>query len=288
MERKQRAIFPTPYKMEESSESIKIRYIFCQCYQIELPDGTTIITDPFISGGVDDFMIDQLEKVDYIILNHTHFDHDMDTGNVWEKFHGRIICQKEVAMEVAHFFDIPYSSIYAVSEGCTYYFPQFTIKTYHGLHDNRKAREGTDKRPSEQQDTTLKRFGIEGHKILDNMGAVFMLNWVLTTPNNFKIAFHAGQDYQDFAAHMREEKPNIMIRHRIRTYTPEEYAKQCEDAGVQYIFPWHHSNALTTGEDLNAYIENVNEVLKAHHSPARAFNPDPYRWYKVYLGIKGL
>ncbi len=79
-----------------------------------------------------------------------------------------------------------------------------------------------------------------------------------------------------------------MIRHRIRTYTPEEYAKQSEDAGVQYIFPWHHSNALTTGEDLNAYIENVNEVLKAHHSPARAFNPDPYRWYQMYIGIKSI
>lgn len=286
MELKHRAEFPTPYKETEEAECIKIRYIFCQCYEIKLPCGTTIVTDPYISDAVDDFTVDEISGADYIILNHTHFDHDKDTGKIWNRFHGRVICQKEVAMEVAHFFDIPYSSIYAVGEECTYYLPEFTLQTFHGLHDNRKVREGTDKRPSEMGDTTLKRFGIENHFLLDRMGAVYMLNWVLTTKQNFKIAFNAGQDFEEHAHHLDYVKPNMMIRHRIRTYTPEEYAGQCERVGAQFIFPWHHSNALQTGEDLNAYMEKVNAVLAAHGSPSKAFNPDPYRWYSVYLGIK--
>ena len=223
---------------------------------------------------------------DYIILNHTHFDHDMDVRRIWDCFHGRVICQKEVAMEVARFFDIPYSSIYAVGEECTYYLPEFTLQTFHGLHDNRKAREGTDKRPSQQDDITLRRFQIEGHHLLDQMGAVFMMNWVMTTRQNFKIAFNAGQDFEEHARHLDLVKPNIMIRHRIRSYSPQEYADQCERTGVQYILPWHHSNALVTGEDLNEYMEQVNQILEERHSPARAFNPEPYRWYKLYLGIE--
>ena len=286
MEKKHRAVFPTPYRSTETSECIRFRYIYCQCYEIVLPGGVTIVTDPFISGAVDDFTIDDLSGADYIILSHTHFDHDMDTRKIWDKFHGRIICLKEVAMDIADFFDIPYSNIYAVSENCTYYMPDFTFQTFHGLHDNRKAREGTDKKPSEQGDTTLKRFGIEGHFHLDCMGAMFMMNWVLTTKNNFKIAFHAGQDFDEYARHMMEIRPNIMIRHRIRTCSPAEYARQCEAAGVQYIMPWHHSNALITGEDLNAYFEEVNAELKKRGSLAKAFNPDPYQWYQLYLGIQ--
>ncbi len=288
MEKKRKAEFPTPYKLTEQSEALRIRYIYCQCYEICLPGGTKIVTDPFISGAVDDFTIDQLSGADYILLNHTHFDHDMDTGKLWEKFHGRIICQKEVALEVSHFFDIPYSSIYAVSEGCTYYMPEFQLQTFHGLHDNRKAREGTDKRPSQQGDTTLKRFGISGHFLLDQMGAVFMQNWVLTTKNNLRVAFHAGQDFDEFAHHIADLHPNIMIRHRIRTCPPEEYAHQCISAGVQYILPWHHNNALVTGEDLNSYMEAVNRELEKQGNPAKAFNPEPYRWYSLYLGFEGL
>lgn len=285
MGKKSKAIFATPYRDEEASECLSFRYIYCQCYEIRLPDGTVIVTDPFISGAVDDFTVDELTGADYIILNHTHFDHDMDVRRVWDRFHGRVICQKEVAMEVARFFDIPYSSIYAVGEGCTYYLPEFTLETFHGLHDNRKAREGTDKRPSESEDVTLRRHQIEGHACLDQMGAVFMMNWVLTTRQNFKVAFHAGQDFDECARHWDDVKPNIMIRHRIRTCSPEEYARQCERVGAQYILPWHHNNALVTGEDLNAYMEQVNQVLAQHGSPAKAFNPEPYRWYRMWVGI---
>jgi len=281
-----KAMYETPYKNAEISQSIQFRYIYCQCYEIRLPDGTVIVTDPFISGGVNDFVLDEISGADYIILNHTHFDHDMDTGKLWNKFHGRVICQKEVAMEVAHFFDIPYSSIYAVGEECTYFLPEFTLQTFHGLHDNRKAREGTDRRPSQMSDTTLNRHGVEGHFTLDRLGAVYMMNWVLTTRQNFKISFSAGQDFEEHARHLDFVQPNIMIRHRIRSYTPEEYAMQCIRVGAQFILPWHHNNALKTGEDLNLYIEKVNEVLKERGSSSKAFNPEPYRWYSMYIGIQ--
>ena len=95
-----------------------------------------------------------------------------------------------------------------------------------------------------------------------------------------------GQDYEEHARHLDYVKPNIMIRHRIRTYSPEEFAGQCMRAGAQYILPWHHSNALLTGEDLNAYMEAVNRVLDENGYAGKAFNPEPYQWYRMYLGIE--
>lgn len=281
------ASYKTPYKSGILSLSLKIRYIYCQCYEIILPNGKVIVTDPFISGAVDDFSIDDFTGADYIILNHTHIDHDRDVRQLWDRFKGRIICQSIAAMDVAHFFDIPYSNIYAVDINNKYFLPDFELETFHGLHDNRLAREGLAKRPSETEDFAKEHFGVEGHRTLDQLGSVFMMNYVITTQNNFKISYSAGQDFEEHARHLENVKPNIMLRHRIRTYSAQEYADQCNRVGAQLILPLHHENALKIEQDLNKYFDDVNKVLEDKKSAARAFNPQPYKWYAIELGIQG-
>ena len=58
-----------------------------------------------------------------------------------------------------------------------------------------------------------------------------------------------------------------------------------DQMGAQLIMPLHHNNARATGEDLNAYFQKVNEALVAKGSAARAFNPEPYRWYTIQTSI---
>ena len=76
-----------------------------------------------------------------------------------------------------------------------------------------------------------------------------------------------------------------MLKHRIRSYTPEYYAQQMEMMGAQLMMPLHHNNARASGEDLNEYFEKVNEVLEEHHYPGAAFNPEPYKWYSIATSI---
>ena len=57
------------------------------------------------------------------------------------------------------------------------------------------------------------------------------------------------------------------------------------DMGAQVMMPLHHNNARAKNEDLNAYFREVNEILASAGSPARAFNPEPYKWYTVNLSI---
>lgn len=37
------------------------------------------------------------------------------------------------------------------------------------------------------------------------------------------------------ARHVAEKHPNLLLRHRIRSYPPEEYARQLEATGAQFI-----------------------------------------------------
>ena len=80
------------------STALKIRWISVQCYEMVLPGGKTLVTDPFyLDQGMFDgipeekltknqkmekkvyaqrgFSVDQFTGADYILLNHVHGDH---------------------------------------------------------------------------------------------------------------------------------------------------------------------------------------------------------------------
>lgn len=84
---------------------------------------------------------------------------------------------------------------------------------------------------------------------------------------------------------MQKERPNLMLRHRIRSYTPEQYADMIEQMGAQLMLPLHHNNARASGEDLNEYMRKVNEILISRNCSGRTFNPEPYRWYQICTSI---
>lgn len=297
-----------PYLERMDSQALKIRWISVQCYEIVLPGGKVLVTDPFywdIShfDGLAEltknqkmekdiyaqsgFSVDDFTGADYILLNHVHGDHSNLVGELWNKFYGRVLVPADCAMEVAKTFDIPYAAIYPLYPGNNYYFDDFTLKTYPGAHDNRAFREGKFQRPSDPRSLYdgSEGFGIACPSLLGPLGSMYNQNFLIETKNNYKIDFSAGRDFEEHAEHVREEKPNLMLRHRIRSYSPERYADMIEQVGAQLMMPLHHNNARATGEDLNEYMRKVNEVLISRGSAARVFNPEPYRWYQICTSI---
>lgn len=297
-----------PYLTRMDSQALKIRWISVQCYEIVLPGGKVLVTDPFYwdmshFDGLTEltknqqmekkvyaqtgFSVDDFTGADYILLNHVHGDHSNITGELWNRFYGRVLVPADCAMEVAKAYDIPYAAIYPLYPGNTYYFDDFTLKTYPGAHDNRAFREGKFQRPSDPRCLYdgSEGFGIQCPSLLGPLGSMYNQNFLIETKNNYKIDFSAGRDYEEHVEHMREEKPNLMLRHRIRSYTPEVCADMIQQMGAQLMMPLHHNNARATGEDLNEYFRKVNEVLAERGSAARAFNPEPYRWYQICTSI---
>ncbi len=297
-----------PYATKIDSQALKIRWISVQCYEMVLPNGKVIVTDPFYwdmshFDGLTEltknqkmekdiyaqtgFSADDFTGADYMILNHVHGDHSNLTGELWNRFYGRVLVPADCAMEVAKAYDIPYPAIYPLYPGNTYYFDDFTLKVYPGAHDNRAFREGKFQRPSDPK--TLidgsEGFGISCPSLLGPLGSIYNFNFMIETKNNYKIDFSAGRDFEEHVEHIRTERPNLMLRHRIRSYSPEQYADMIETVGAQLMMPLHHNNARAAGEDLNEYMRKVNEVLTLRGSAARVFNPEPYRWYQICTSI---
>lgn len=74
-----------------------------------------------------------MERVDYILLNHSHCD-CIDLGYFAKKFDPMVICPQNAAYEVAKAFDIPFTSIFAVGNQERYEFDDFTLHTVRGSH----------------------------------------------------------------------------------------------------------------------------------------------------------
>ncbi len=296
------------YKDSAVSQAMKIRWISVQCYEMVLPNGKVIVTDPFLWDGSNyegkeelsqqekndlkvysqkGFTVDDFTGADYIIISHVHGDHCNIVGELWNKFYGRVLVPADAATEIARVYNIPYGAIYPIYPGNTYYFDDFTLKVYPGAHDNRSFRDGYFLRPDDERNLTQgsEPFKVPTPNMTGPLGYMYCFNFMIETLNNFRIDFSAGRDFEEHVKHMRDEKPNLMLRHRIRNYTPEYYARQLEMMGAQLMMPLHHNNARAKDEDLNVFFQEVNQILREHHYPGEAFNPEPYQWYSLCTSI---
>lgn len=276
------------------STSLKLRWLNAQCFEIKLPNGKTILTDPTLRDPlpdsekgrkykIPDFSIDQLEGADYIIINHTHGDHIMDVGEVCKRFGSVVICHERCALELADFFDIPYTSVFPVSTNDRYDFGDFVLDCYHGMH--RAAPE----KPSDKKDPAMRDFGVPGMVELGHLGSIFNFNFVITTRENFKIGFSAGDYFEDLAEKWKNIRPNLVLRHRLKKgdSAVKLFADVLEKTGAQILMPMHHEDWVLddpgyTEECMNA----VNVLMEQKGISGRAFSQQRCKWYEIALGIQ--
>ena len=91
--------------------SIRTRWINCQMHEIVLPNDVHILTDPYVKPALPghceqqrtDFSVENLERVDYVIIQHTHFDHDFSVGEVSHRFPKLVVLSGSLTL----FYDSP-------------------------------------------------------------------------------------------------------------------------------------------------------------------------------------
>ncbi len=233
-----------------STECISFRWINCQCFEIRLPGGQTIITDPCydfkdnpdkpLSGlfQLKGFKTKDFKGCDYVILNHTHGDHIANLGEVIQQFSPKIICHSGVAAEVARVYeDMELTSIYPVDYDGIYYFDGFKLEIFHGEH---KPQHFTWKQSMEEgdiisQDPRLTR--------LHTLGGLFNMNYLLTLDHGFRIAFVGGTN-DGMEERLRTLRPNIVLRNKLTNEMDVEHVAKdwyhfMEQSHAQFVVPMH-------------------------------------------------
>ncbi len=277
---------PTPYATGTSNQSLAFRWIHAQCFQFRLPDGTVLMTDPFLPQNPRAWRRDntpildpeQIGRVDYVTVNHAHFDHCADLPSVFRHNSPIVICDRIFARELSAAYRIPEFNIHPIIPGNRYEFQVFSLDTVEGKHNDIGTVCELDGGPLKDETNPL--FGP-----LNSYGCLFNTSFLFTLQNGFRIGFAAGVDVKTTADAWRHLGVNLLLRQRLIYADSEDYAKDCEELGGQLVLPMHHDASFDWNADMNAYSQSVNAQFEAHHTAMRMFNPERLKWYTIQMGI---
>lgn len=278
------------------SGSLKLRpYNVGGAFEIVLPNGKVILIDPFFTDEFDKaHTVEDVTGADYVILTHSHFDHDRELGYFVQKFNPLVFCGALSAEAVLKYHQIPYDNIVPVFPGQTFTLEDFTLEFWAAKHNPSGGK------TFQEFPQTTKNYGNgdDSHARCDQLGSLESLDFLLTTNNNFSIAMVSGRALWNEPIEMcRRKHPNLLLRQagvrrggdRIsgQQVPAAELAELLVKYRAQITFPFHHEVILRRWgqEKTDAYFQEVAaEVSK--RSPGSVFvNPKPWHWYEIGMSI---
>ena len=221
------------------------------------------------------FDADELGKVDYVTINHSHFDHTANLPDLFKQARPTVICDRIFARELSAAFQVPEACIRPIVPGLTYHFDDFTLNTFSGNH--------TDLGTVSNFDGGKMFADPENPMIgpLNSYGCLYNTNYAFTLKNGFFIGFAAGVDLTDLQAAWKNRRPGLLLRQRIATASAESYAEECASLGAQLVLPMHQDASCAENSDMNLFAQKVNGRLVQKNCTARMFNPQRLKWYSL-------
>lgn len=273
----------TPYQTSIAVPILRFRWIHAQCFQFELPGGKILMTDPFFPQNpkawkevcTPAFDADELGKVDYVTINHSHFDHTANLPDLFKQARPTVICDRIFARELSAAFQVPEACIRPIVPGLTYHFDDFTLNTFSGNHTDLGTVSNFD---------GGKMFADPENPVigpLNSYGCLYNTNYAFTLKNGFFIGFAAGVDLTDLQAAWKNRRPGLLLRQRIATASVESYAEECASLGAQLVLPMHQDASCAENSDMNLFAQKVNGRLVQKNCTARMFNPQRLKWYSL-------
>ena len=273
----------TPYQTSIAVPILRFRWIHAQCFQFELPGGKILMTDPFFPQNpkawkevcTPAFDADELGKVDYVTINHSHFDHTANLPDLFKQARPTVICDRIFARELSAAFQVPEACIRPIVPGLTYHFDDFTLNTFSGNH--------TDLGTVSNFDGGKMFADPENPMIgpLNSYGCLYNTNYAFTLKNGFFIGFAAGVDLTDLQAAWKNRRPGLLLRQRIATASAASYAEECASLGAQLVLPMHQDASCAENSDMNLFAQKVNGRFVQKNCTARMFNPQRLKWYSL-------
>jgi L-ascorbate metabolism protein UlaG (beta-lactamase superfamily) len=114
---------------------LRMRWLGTACFEIVLPNGKTLVIDPFVDDSVSSpITSDQFEGCDYLFLTHGHYDHILDAGKLAARFNPVIYCSQLVSESLAVHLGVNSDQVRTVTAGDIVRVNGMTIEVIQGTH----------------------------------------------------------------------------------------------------------------------------------------------------------
>ncbi|MBT9775511.1 MBL fold metallo-hydrolase [Clostridium sp. MCC353] len=264
-------------------------------HEIQLSNGKVILIDPFFRDSeTEEHTKEEITRVDYILVTHTHFDHEIDLGYFVRKFRPKVFTGALSAMALMKYHRIPFDDLYPVFPGQKFTLEDFTLEAWQAKHNPSGGRIC-----STDQDITKKELGIEGHFECDTMGSIESLDYLITTNQNFRCLMASGQTvFSDLFDISREKRPNVVLRQAgVRKSGGDlfsdgqvpagDLAQLFVKYGAQVVIPFHMDVLCKKwGEEKTSdYFMQVKGEMEKLEPGCTLLYPEAWKWYGLGIGI---
>lgn len=286
----------TPFERSAFAGGLEFRWLTANTYEIRLPNGKTILIDPFLVPESETeelyrkyicgYTAGSLERVDYVLITHPHFDHIYSVAEVFEKFNPWILCHSSYAIRMTKDLMIPQQFIVPFEHGQTIEFDDFTLETLTSRHlyGHLLDKEGHAARFPGELPCPCRGSVLEP---LDDYGGMFNTDFIITTKNNLRIGT-AGGPFADYVSNKyRRAGLNVLMRqcgYEMRIGDVKTVAQDLTDTGAELLLPMHHERVYGA-MDTVAFSGEVNRELATRGYAGRMFVPERGRWYKLGVSV---
>ncbi len=283
---------------------VKLRWLNTAGFEIVLPSGAHLLTDPWLdSSDVYPFPLDRIERADYILLSHIHFDHAQDVGRLLEKFPKARLFVGDLSTDaLCQWQHVSLTNVYRVRSGEEYIFDDVKLNVYAGRHtENAKGAY----RPATFAEEASSLDSLSGW-----WGSLELHNYLITTGDGTRILIWAGQTTPDQKYRFQGLKPDIAVMHLSPKQDPAAFADMVKAMGAQVVIPHHYDmtehlfashpelielmlppaakeSCLVDGKfSTAAFVGSFDRALKAQVPYADMLELEHHKWYRFGLAVE--
>jgi len=290
---------------QEDGVSIRLRWLGYVCFEVVLPNGKVLVTDPYIDySPTAPISSHDVTGADYIAITHGHFDHITDVGTLVERFNSKIICSHQIAEPLTALFGLDYGNIVKVTAGDEVAFDGLNIEVKRGQHVDilRAMRAGYERLAGE---SAVSMSGDEVLAAMRSLGARSQtpntgdmmqridearlgtgeqLNFVFQTSENLRVYVYSSGTYEHLRREVVDAHCNVFMP-QLGGIGPKLVADISALSGAEIVIPTHHDGG--GAKAMHRAAQRVARHLAAK-TKAQVLDIEPGKWYEIGLTASAL
>lgn len=276
------------------AEGIKIRSFHAGCaHQVVLPGGKNLLIDPFFRDSLEGHSLEEVEGADYILITHTHFDHELDLAYFVRKYNSLVFVGAQSAHALLRYHKIPYDNVIPVYPGETFTTKDFRLEVIGAKHNLMGG-----KCYDPDRDIAMEAKGEPGHKECDECGNLESIDYLVTTNTGFRMMTVSGQALWEEPFEIAKDRcPDLLLRQAgVRRggdfasgqqVSSRELAEFLIRYRAKILMPFHMDVIYMRWgrEKTDAYFREVGTFIR-EMAPGREFLfPEPWKWYRIGTSV---
>lgn len=214
---------------------LKLRWLNNAGFEVELPGGKHLFVDPWLdTAEIWPVPLDALERMDYVLLTHTHFDHADSLGSIQKKFPDVKIFMGDLACDaMCRAYHLNVEKVYRMRGGECYQFDDVKIEAITARHTESRRGNYADSKDNLYADGTS--------NLPMWFGWMEMLNYRITAADGSTMVIWGGMTSEEQCHRMSTYRNNdIAVMHVSPKQDPWMFGRLVNSIGAKVVIPHHY------------------------------------------------